>query len=78
MVIFTMHTIFKNLVEKLKTHYPPQTPIAVVVYAGYKEKERVIKGRLNTILELVGEEKFPFEHLVYVGDFMEQGRKTAH
>jgi precorrin-4/cobalt-precorrin-4 C11-methyltransferase len=77
MVIFTMHTKFKELVEKLQNLYPPQTPIAVVVYAGYKEKERVIKGRLNTILELVGDEKFPFEHLVYVGDFLEQGRKKT-
>ena len=34
--------------------------------------ERVIKGRLNTILEQVGDEKFPFEHLVYVGDFLTQ------
>ena len=75
MVIFTMHTKFKELVGKLKKLYPPQTPIAVVVYAGYKEKERVIKGRLNTILELVGDEKFPFEHLVYVGDFLAQRMK---
>ncbi len=75
MVIFTMHTKFKDLVEKLQNLYPLQTPIAVVVYAGYKEKERVIKGRLNTILELVGDEKFPFEHLVYVGDFLDQKRK---
>ena len=75
MVIFTMHTKFKDLVEKLQKLYPLQTPIAVVVYAGYKEKERVIKGRLNTILELVGDEKFPFEHLVYVGDFLDQKRR---
>jgi len=75
MVIFTMHTKFKDLVEKLKNLYPLQTPIAVVVYAGYKEKERVVKGRLNTILELVGDEKFPFEHLVYVGDFLAQRMK---
>lgn len=75
MVIFTMHTKFKDLVEKLQNFYPPQSPIAVVVYAGYKEKERVIKGRLNTILELVGDEKFPFEHLVYVGDFLAQRMK---
>jgi precorrin-4/cobalt-precorrin-4 C11-methyltransferase len=75
MVIFTMHTKFKELVEKLQNLYPLQTPIAVVIYAGYKEKEMVIKGRLNTILELVGDEKFPFEHLVYVGDFLDQKRK---
>ena len=77
MVIFTMHTKFKDLVDKLTNLYPPQTPIAVVVYAGCKEKERVIKGRLNTILEQVGDEKFPFEHLIYVGDFLDQKREKA-
>jgi precorrin-4/cobalt-precorrin-4 C11-methyltransferase len=77
MVIFTMHTKFKDLVEKLKNLYPPQTPIAVVVYAGYKEKERVIRGRLNTILEQIGDEKLPFEHLVYVGDFLDQKGEKA-
>lgn len=71
MVIFTMHTKFEELVGKLKTLYPPQTPIAVVFYAGYKEKERVLKGKLDTILQQAHGEKFPFEHLVYVGDFLE-------
>lgn len=77
MVIFTMHTKFKDLVEKLRNLYPTQTPVAVVVYAGCKDKERVIKGRLNTILEQIGDEKFPFEHLVYVGDFLDQKREKA-
>jgi len=77
MVIFTMGTKFEELVKKLNGLYPAETPIAVVVYAGYKEKERVVRGRLNTILEQTGGEKFPFEHLVYVGDFLEQRMKKA-
>lgn len=71
MVIFTMHTKFEDLVEKLKTLYPPETPIAVVFYAGYKEKERVTRGRLDTILQKTRGKEFPFEHLVYVGDFLD-------
>ncbi len=70
MVIFTMFTKFEDLVAKLRTIYPLDTPIAIVFYAGYKDKERVVKGTLNTILEQVQGEKFPFEHLVYVGDFL--------
>lgn len=70
MVIFTMHTRFEDLVEKLRVHYPPDTPIAVVFYAGYKDKERVTRGRLDTILKMTRGADFPFEHLVYVGDFM--------
>ncbi len=71
MVIFTMHTKFEDLVGKLKTLYPVQTPIAVVFYAGYKEKEKVLSGNLDTILQQAQGMDFPFEHLVYVGDFLE-------
>ncbi len=75
MVIFTMFTEFEKLVEKLKSYYPPETPIAVVFHAGYKEKEHVVKGRLNTILKETKDMKFPFEHLVYVGNFMDENRQ---
>jgi precorrin-4/cobalt-precorrin-4 C11-methyltransferase len=71
MVIFTMHTKFDELVEKLKTHYPADTPIAIVFHAGYKQKENIVKGRLDTIVAETKDKPFPFEHLVYVGDFME-------
>jgi precorrin-4/cobalt-precorrin-4 C11-methyltransferase len=70
MVIFTMHTKFEDLVEKLKTEYSPETPIAIVFYAGYKDKEHITRGRLDTILQKTQGQDFPFEHLVYVGDFM--------
>lgn len=70
MIIFTMHTKFEELVEKLKAQYPPETPVAIVFYAGYKDKEYIIRGRLETILQKTQGKKFPFEHLVYVGDFM--------
>ena len=70
LVIFTMFTKFEDLVAKLRTLYPPETPIAIVFYAGYKDKERVTRGTLDTILDQVRGEEFPFEHLVYVGDFL--------
>jgi precorrin-4 methylase len=70
MIIFTMHTKFNDLVEKLKTHYPADTPIAIVFYAGYKQKEHIVRGQLETIVAATKNQPFPFEHLVYVGDFM--------
>ena len=70
LVIFTMFTKFEDLVAKLRTLYPPKTPIAIVFYAGYKDKERVTRGTLDTILDEVRGKEFPFEHLVYVGDFL--------
>jgi precorrin-4/cobalt-precorrin-4 C11-methyltransferase len=71
LIIFTMHTKFNELVDKLKTHYPASTPIAIVFYAGYKQKEHIVRGRLDTIIAQTKDKSFPFEHLVYVGDFME-------
>ena len=70
MIIFTMHTEFADLVAKLKNHYAPESPIAIVFHAGYKDKENILKGRLDTILQQTRGRAFPFEHLVYVGDFM--------
>lgn len=71
MVIFTMFLDIKELIQKLNIHYPPETPIAVVLYAGHREKERVIQGTLSTILQQLDKEgELPFEHLIYVGDFL--------
>ncbi|MCK4618316.1 MAG: hypothetical protein KAT52_00070 [Desulfobacterales bacterium] len=75
MVIFTMGTEFKDLITRLTKLYSSQTPIGIVLYAGYKEKERVIRGTLKNIINKVGDEKLPFEHLIYVGDFLEQRMK---
>jgi len=70
MVLFTMRTEFKKFIDSLSKHYPPETPVAIVVNAGYAEKEQVIRGNLGTIFQQLGENKLPFEHLLYVGDFL--------
>jgi len=74
MVIY-MPKDLKDLMAKLSAHYPPETPIAIVSYAGYKEKERIIKGTLETILDKIGDEKELRLYLVYVGDFLTYRRK---
>lgn len=71
MIVFTMHTEFDDLVKKLSEYYPPETPIAIVFYAGDEEKEYQVSGSLDTIIQKVEGIDFPFEHLVYVGDFLE-------
>jgi precorrin-4 methylase len=77
MVFFTMFLNMEEVVKKLRVHYPPETPIAIVLYAGYKEKGNVIRGTLDTILEKTKGEKLPHEHLIYVGDFLTNRYKTA-
>jgi len=76
MVFFTMFLDLEKVVEKLKTHYSSDTPIAIVLFAGYKDKETVIYGTLDTIVKETGG-KLPFEHLIYVGDFLTNRYKTG-
>lgn len=71
MVLFTMRTDFEKFITALSRHYPPETPVAVIVQAGYKEKEKVVRATLGTIIDVVGKEKLPFEYMLYVGDFLE-------
>jgi precorrin-4 methylase len=70
MVFFTMHVDLNDLVPELLRFYPPETPIAVVIEAGYKQKERVIQGTLETISDEVRQNDIPFKNLIYVGDFL--------
>jgi precorrin-4 methylase len=70
MVLFTMKTEFKEFIDKLSINYPPQTPVAVVKHAGYAGKEEIIQATLGTILDRIGQERLPFEYLIYVGDFL--------
>jgi len=69
-VFFTMHSDLSATVEELKKHYAADTPIAIVLYAGYADKERVIRGTLDDIVAKAGPDKLPFEHLIYVGSFL--------
>jgi precorrin-4/cobalt-precorrin-4 C11-methyltransferase len=77
MTFFTMFLDLEKVVKKLKKHYPSDTPIAIVLFAGYKDKEKIIHGTLDTILEKTKGEKIPFEHLIYVGDFLTKRYKTV-
>lgn len=69
MVFFTMRINVQQIVEKLKPYYPPETPVAIVENAGYKDKEKVTLGTLGSIEEKIKGEKLRL-YLVYVGDFL--------
>jgi len=71
MVLFTMRTEFKTFIDALAKHYPPHTPVAIVQSAGYAEREKVMRGRLDTIVAEMDAGRLPFEYLLYVGDFLE-------
>ena len=71
MAFFTMFMDMEKVVGQLKTHYPGDTPVAIVQHAGYRDKERVIPGTLDTILEKIKGQDMDFEYMLYVGDFLE-------
>jgi precorrin-4 methylase len=72
MVLFTMRTEFNKFIKSLSKHYPADTPVAVVFSAGYAAREKVVHGTLATIGDRLGQGRLPFEHLLYVGDFLEK------
>lgn len=73
LVFFTMRLDLAEVVEQLQQHYSADTPIAIVLHAGHAEKEAIIEATLATIVDVTGEEKLPFEHMIYVGDFLQEG-----
>ncbi|ABA88107.1 tetrapyrrole methyltransferase, putative [Syntrophotalea carbinolica DSM 2380] len=71
MVVFTMFSDMEKLVAELGRFYPPDTPVAIVARAGYAKDEQVIRGTLESILQVMKQKQnIPFEHLVYIGDFL--------
>jgi len=61
----------KRLVPLLKKAYPGDLPIAVVYHAGSPDKEKVVKGTLNTILDKIAGEKESFMGLIIAGRCLE-------
>ena len=76
MVIFTMRSEFPEFIRKLSVNYPPETPVAVVKLAGDPDNQEVVRGTLTTILAQIGQQKLPFEYLIYVGNFLDHRYKN--
>lgn len=70
MVFFTMGMDLGEVVAQLKEGYPGDTPVAIVSYAGYKDRQTVLKATLDTVMDKTSGGRLPFEHLIYVGDFL--------
>jgi precorrin-4/cobalt-precorrin-4 C11-methyltransferase len=76
MVLFTMKADFDFFIKELSKKYEMGTPVAVVMYAGYKGKERVITGTLENIRRKISKTELPFEYLIYIGDFITYREKN--
>ncbi|MGD9161299.1 MAG: SAM-dependent methyltransferase [Desulfobacteraceae bacterium] len=75
MAFFTMFMNMEDVVNKLKKHYAPETPVAIVQHAGYRNKEIVIRATLDTILNKLRGNNPDSEYMLYVGDFLSKRYK---
>ncbi|NQT15882.1 MAG: hypothetical protein HQ582_24210 [Planctomycetes bacterium] len=71
-VFFTHRRKLDSLLPELRSRYPADTPAAIVCSVSYPG-EKVIRGTLGTILDVLGKEKLPHLYLFYVGDALGQG-----
>lgn len=69
MVIFLSVHMIEELVVKLKTGYREDTPIAVVYKASWPE-QKIVKGTLSNISDLVKQAGISKTALVVVGNFL--------
>jgi len=75
LVIYTMNLNYVRLFERLKRHYPEDTPVAVVSYAGELGKEQVLRSSVGRFLTEVDYKKLPVDaHTILVGKFLEVGQ----
>ncbi len=75
MAIFLSVGMIEQVVEQLLTSYGPDTPIAIVEKASWSD-ERVIKGRLDTIVSLTKEAGITKTALILVGQFLQETGKS--
>jgi len=67
LVFYMALTEIKELVPTLKKHNPGDLPVAVVYWAGYPQKEKVVQGTLDNILERIAPEKEKWMGMIIVG-----------
>ena len=68
MVFYMSLKNLSGLVSKLRTYFPPDLPFAVVYYAGYEDKERVLRSTLAEIEKDVQNMDEKWLGLVVIGE----------
>ncbi|OQX27529.1 MAG: hypothetical protein BWK80_04845 [Desulfobacteraceae bacterium IS3] len=68
MVLYMSLKNMKELVEKFKPYYPADLPVAVVYYAGYTDKELVLRSTLAKIEDDIKKTDEKWLGLVVIGE----------
>jgi precorrin-4 methylase len=75
MIFYTMNLNYPRLFEQLKRHYPASTPVAVVSFAGDRQKEQVMHSTVGRFLTEVDYKRLPADaHTLLVGKFLQVGQ----
>ncbi len=75
MIFYTMNLNYAALFSQLKKYYPANTPVAVVSFAGDRQKQKVVRSTVGRFLTEVDYKKLPVDaHTVLVGKFLEVGQ----
>ena len=75
MVFYTMKLDYPKLFDQLKKHYSKDTPVAVVLYAGDREKQKVLRSTVGRFLKEIDHQNLPAEmHMLMVGKFLTVGQ----
>jgi uroporphyrin-III C-methyltransferase len=67
LVFYMGLTQMGKIVQALKKFNPGDLPVAVVYYAGYPKKEKVVKGTLDNIMGKIAPEKEKWLGMIIVG-----------
>ena len=75
MVFYTMHLDYTQLFAELKRHYPQDTPVAIVCYAGDRQRQQVLTSTVGRFLDEVKLIDVPIDaHMLFVGKFLTAGQ----
>lgn len=75
MVFYTMLFDYPLVFSQLQRHYPADTPVAVVIDAGDRATQKVVRSTVGRFLKEVDYKNFPAErHLLLVGKFLNVGQ----
>jgi precorrin-4/cobalt-precorrin-4 C11-methyltransferase len=75
MIFYTMGLNYPRLFEQLKRHYPANTPVAVVSFAGDRQKQKVVRSTVGKFLTEIEYKNLPADaHTVLIGKFLEVGQ----
>ena len=75
MIFYTMLLDYPKIFSQLQHHYPADTPVAVVIDAGDRKNQKVVRSTVGRFLHDMDYKNFPAErHTLLVGKFLEVGQ----